>query len=145
MKRPTAGPWEKITLAGSLDDWTGARFVIRAPGAPGGLAIIMGGLGSEEEEANADLIVAAAKDDETLEYLKEIIRRYIEGACDPGSGIRAILEGRLFDAIRKVDEPTRRVFGELAVWITQHVPFYMYGSPNHVAAWLTRKERRGDA
>jgi hypothetical protein len=59
MAKPTAGPWEKITLAGSLDDWTGARFVIRAPGAPGGLAIIMGGLGSEEEEANADLIVDA--------------------------------------------------------------------------------------
>jgi hypothetical protein len=71
-----------------------------------------------------------------MEHHKETIRRYVEGRCDPGSGLRAILEGRLFEAVRKVDNPTRLILGELALWIAQNIPFYCYGSPNHVAAWL---------
>jgi hypothetical protein len=60
MGKPTEGPWEKVILERPLADWTAAQFVIRAKRAPGAIAIIMGGLGREEEEANADLIVAAA-------------------------------------------------------------------------------------
>jgi hypothetical protein len=58
--KSTPGPWQKVELIAPLDDWTGARFIIRAPRAPGGVAIVLGGLGKEEEEANADLIIAAA-------------------------------------------------------------------------------------
>jgi hypothetical protein len=56
----TPTPWEIVELGGALDDWTSAHFVIRAPGAPGGLAVIMGGLGEVEERANANLINTAA-------------------------------------------------------------------------------------
>ncbi len=56
----TPQPWEMTKLVGPLDDWTGAQFIIRAPtGAPGGIAIIMGGLGEEEEQANAHLLRTA--------------------------------------------------------------------------------------
>jgi hypothetical protein len=41
------------------DDWTGAQFLVRAKHAPGGIALIMGGLGKTEEMANARLIAAA--------------------------------------------------------------------------------------
>lgn len=57
----TSGPWEVLPLSGKLDDWTGSAIVIRAKGAPGGLCIIMGGLGSKEEMANAHLIATATE------------------------------------------------------------------------------------
>jgi hypothetical protein len=70
----TAQPWELTELPGALADWTGARFVIRAPnGAPGGLAAIMGGLGAEEEQANAHLLRTAP---EMYAALERIYQRY---------------------------------------------------------------------
>lgn len=57
----TPQPWELTELEGALDDWTGTRFVIRAPEAPGGVAILMGGLGETEERANAHLLRTAAE------------------------------------------------------------------------------------
>ena len=57
---PTGGPWEIVELTAPVDDWTGAHYVIRsAKHAPGGIALIMGGLGGSEEKANAALIAAA--------------------------------------------------------------------------------------
>ena len=55
----TPGPLTIVELDVPLDDWTGASFVLRAPTAPGGVAIIMGGLGKEEERANAKLFAAS--------------------------------------------------------------------------------------
>lgn len=55
----TSGPWNLVALDAPLNDWTGARYVIRAKGAPGGVCIIMGGLGTKEERANARLIARA--------------------------------------------------------------------------------------
>lgn len=58
----TPGDWWLVELDAKLDDWTGARFVIRQPKhAPGGVAIIMGGLGEQEERDNAHLLKAAPK------------------------------------------------------------------------------------
>lgn len=56
MNKPTAAPWEIVELDAPLDDWTGARFVIRAQEAPGGVCVLIGGAGGK---ADADLIVAA--------------------------------------------------------------------------------------
>lgn len=57
----TEPPYEIIPVYPIEDDWTGARYVIRAPeGAPGGIAAIIGGLGEAEERANAKLFRAAA-------------------------------------------------------------------------------------
>lgn len=55
MPNFTPVPWELLTLDGHLDDWTGARLIIRAEGAPGGLAVMMGGLGEAEEQSNGHL------------------------------------------------------------------------------------------
>jgi hypothetical protein len=57
----TPQPWELLELDAAIGDWTGARFIIRAPEAPGGIAILMGGLGEIEERANAHLFRTAAE------------------------------------------------------------------------------------
>lgn len=46
----TPGKWELLTLEAPLDDWTGARYVIRQPEhAPGGVAVIIGGAGGLDD------------------------------------------------------------------------------------------------
>jgi hypothetical protein len=69
MSVHTEQPWEVLKFAEKLNDYTGAQFFVRAPHAPGGLCIVIGGLGAPEEEANANLICAAPK---MLEALKAI-------------------------------------------------------------------------
>jgi hypothetical protein len=94
MADPTKGPWEILRLSGSLDDWTGSSIVIRAKGAPGGVCIIMGGLGPDEELANAHLIAASL---EMLRVLKFMVAQMEEpenanhtlGAYIHGVGIAA--------------------------------------------------------
>jgi hypothetical protein len=77
MAEPTNGPWEILRLSGKLDDWTGSSIVIRAKGAPGGLCVIMGGLGPDEELANAHLIAASL---EMLRVLKFMVDQMEEPA-----------------------------------------------------------------
>lgn len=68
----TPGPHEIVTLNGRIDDWTGASFVILdRRNAPGGVAVIMGGLGVEEETANARLFAAAPEMYQMLVEMKE--------------------------------------------------------------------------
>jgi hypothetical protein len=68
----TPHPWEVIELAGPLNDYTAARWIIRArQGAPGGIAVIMGGLGADEEEGNAYLLGAALEMRDTLQYIAD--------------------------------------------------------------------------
>lgn len=58
----TPGEWQIVELGEKLDDWTGASLVVRErKHAPGGIAVIMGGLGIAEERANARLIASAGK------------------------------------------------------------------------------------
>jgi hypothetical protein len=52
----TPGPYHLVTLDAPLSDWTGARYIIRSKKhAPGGVAVIIGGTGAEEEAATARL------------------------------------------------------------------------------------------
>jgi hypothetical protein len=56
----TVEPWQLHKLGLPFDDVTGGRFVVRSrEHAPGGIAVIMGGLGEVEEAANASLFFAA--------------------------------------------------------------------------------------
>jgi hypothetical protein len=56
----TPGPYHLVTLDAPLSDWTGARYVIRSKKhAPGGVAVIIGGTGAEEELATARLFQAS--------------------------------------------------------------------------------------
>ncbi|HET6220160.1 MAG TPA: hypothetical protein VFE27_24240 [Acidobacteriaceae bacterium] len=55
----TKPPWEVVKFSAPLGGWSGARFVVRAPDAPGGIALIIGGLGEAEEGANAQAIAKA--------------------------------------------------------------------------------------
>lgn len=62
MTGPTPGPWRSLPF-----DWQQGQFVIEAGEARGGVAVTIGGLGEEEEEANARLLAAAPDLLEALE------------------------------------------------------------------------------
>ena len=68
MNGYTVGPYRKIMFDPPLEDFTGARFAIHADAAPGGVAVLIGGLGNAEEEANANLFVAAPELFAALEW-----------------------------------------------------------------------------
>jgi hypothetical protein len=69
----TPHPWEVLKLTDPIKDYTAARFIIRARrGAPGGIAIVMGGLGAEEEEGNAYLLGAALDMRDTLQIIADL-------------------------------------------------------------------------
>ena len=57
----TGGKWEVSQLSKPMDNFTGSQFIIRSPEAPGGVAVVMGGLGKAEEEANALLMARAPR------------------------------------------------------------------------------------
>lgn len=68
MAEPSAGVWTLVQFREPLNDWTGSSFSIKCLGAPGGVAVTIGGVG-EEEIANAHLICAAKVMYETLETI----------------------------------------------------------------------------
>ena len=86
----TEQPWELAAFEAPLDDWTGARYVIRRyKGAPGGIALIMGGLGEQEERDNAHLVTAAPKLLAALQTALAALK-----CCDERSRADAIKEAR---------------------------------------------------
>jgi hypothetical protein len=61
MTRPaTSAPWELIILREPAPDWTRTSFVIKAPQAPGGIAVLIATGDLDEERANAELILEAS-------------------------------------------------------------------------------------
>lgn len=61
---PTEGKWELLpilTTVKTIHRASLGKFLIRAPKAPGGIAVTIGGLGDEEEWANARLLVASRR------------------------------------------------------------------------------------
>lgn len=84
MLQPTKAPgWEVVEFETRLTDWSGAGFIVRAPSAPGGIALIIGGLGDNEERANAKLIATAGNYHEkvvtTLQVAMHALRSYQYG------------------------------------------------------------------
>lgn len=69
MGKHTQDTWKLVELSEPTDDWIASSFVIRTDQAPSGIAVTVGGLGIEEEEANAHLILAAPDLFEALKAL----------------------------------------------------------------------------
>jgi hypothetical protein len=109
VSQPTAGPWEVIELE-AITAVMDSKFVIRAPGAPGGLALTIGGLG-EEERANAKLIATAGtyrgKIDTALHAAKDALRSYQFGNDAPD------LAQRCADHIEGLINEMARFYGQI--------------------------------
>ena len=70
------------------------------------------------------------------------VRRYLEHGIEPGSGLRAILEGDLYAAVRRV--PVADI-GALAAWVWAALPIGCYGSRAVVDAWMVRRRAASEA
>jgi hypothetical protein len=66
----TATPWEIVELEKPMEPF--GSFIIRAPEAPGGIAVTINGLG-DEERANAHLMGAAAEMYEALKAFSDFV------------------------------------------------------------------------
>jgi hypothetical protein len=86
----TLGPYQLVVLDAPLSDWTGARFVIRSKKhAPGGVAVIIGGTGEQEEGATARLFQQAPELLKSLKSACEWMEAELQniGGCDHSVGI----------------------------------------------------------
>jgi hypothetical protein len=113
VSQPTAGNWEVIEITPIMMNFlavTSSKFVIRASGAPGGLALTIGGLG-EEERANAKLIATAGtyrgKIDTALHAAKDALRSYQFGNDAPD------LAQRCADHIEGLINEMARFYGQI--------------------------------
>jgi hypothetical protein len=76
----TRGPYRVLRRDKPLSDWTGSRFSIRASNDLGGadvplfIAILIGGIGDEQEESTAHLLASAPD-------LSSIVEEYFKSGC----------------------------------------------------------------
>lgn len=84
----TQGEWELVELNPPLDDWTGARYVIRQPKhAPGGIAAIIGGAGGIDD---ANLLKAAPKLLFALRYVLPLLEAKEREQGGLGAYVRSV-------------------------------------------------------
>ena len=67
------------------------------------------------------------------------IDAYVEGGYATSSVLTAILEGRLFDAVRIADAETRDALVGIVNFFRNHLPLASYGTPEVVAEWRQRQ------
>jgi hypothetical protein len=85
-------PWTVIQFDNPLDDWTGARIVVRSQDCPGGLAVIIGGA-----EEHAGKVAAAQEMYEALET--------IAGLAVGEGDVCEVIARRARAALDKADRP----------------------------------------
>jgi plasmid stabilization system protein ParE len=69
------------------------------------------------------------------EVANEIMRRYIEYGCYPGSGMLAVLENNL-RAVLLVDDRTLAHLPQIYRWLANNAPPEAWGSAEKVARWM---------
>jgi hypothetical protein len=89
-------PWSVIQFVKPLDDWTGARIIVRSEDCPGGIAAIIGGA-----EEHAGKVAAANEMYETL--------RTIAGLAVGEGDVCEIIARRARVALAKADYPLLEV------------------------------------
>jgi hypothetical protein len=71
------------------------------------------------------------------------VRRYILNGIRPGQGLRAFLEGDLFEVYRRCDEEFLGGMGTMVRFLAGPCPQGCYGSKERVALWMAHRGMRG--
>jgi hypothetical protein len=66
------------------------------------------------------------------------IDNYAQHGLQPGSGIRAVLEGNLFTAMARCDEETIIALPAIVRYINDALHPSIYGSPEGVSRWIAK-------
>ncbi len=71
--------------------------------------------------------------------------RYVKHGIVPGSGLRAVLEGNLFQAKRSLDSYNWEYLGDIIDVIQYTLPRTSYGSREIVKAWIDMPDSEREA
>lgn len=69
------------------------------------------------------------------------LRRYIDQRIIPGQFLQAVLSNDLCDACGRADDENMANLPAFAAYLYNEAPSACWGSPEKVAAWVTRNER----
>jgi hypothetical protein len=72
--------------------------------------------------------------------LRDGMRLYIEGHVETGGFLHAVLSNDLRRACERADAENQRALFSIVCWIYNEAPSTCWGSPEKVAAWLSRGE-----
>lgn len=75
----------------------------------------------------------------------ETIAAYVTTGRPCGHYSTAILEGDVFEAVRRADEANRASLVDLVVWLLQRAPAGCYGSPTRYERWVQGRGLQGIA
>ena len=67
------------------------------------------------------------------------LARYTLGNIQTGSGLRAILEGDLFETVARCDPEVVANLGNIVRVVNNYIPSGAWGSPKRVDAWIRNK------
>lgn len=75
----------------------------------------------------------------------EALMRYVRHGIVPGSGLRAVLEGDLFQAKRSLDSYNWEYLGDIVDVVQYTLPQASYGSREIVKAWVDMPDSEREA
>lgn len=64
------------------------------------------------------------------------LARYIVSGRLPGSFLRAVLRGELFEAVGRADDINRERLVDYVIFLHNYAPTGCYGSAEHVSGWV---------
>lgn len=73
------------------------------------------------------------------------LRNYLKHGISPGSGIRAVLEGDLFQAARRLDNDSWASLRDLVQFAHHYMPVSSYGDSRLVREWLDNEQLRKES
>jgi hypothetical protein len=71
------------------------------------------------------------------------LRKYIENGLHPGSFLVALLKNDLKETIQRADSENRRLLPEWVLFVTNHLPPMIHGSPEAVNRWIDHRGIKG--
>lgn len=87
---------------------------------------------------NASDLTRSAKDRGVPDHLIEGVVAYAIDRRPTGDFLKSVLSNDLFGALMRADSKSLNGIVRLAAFIQYHLPYDSFGSPEIVAAWLSR-------
>jgi len=75
-----------------------------------------------------------------MNNVKELLRMYVESHRNPGRFLRSVLVNNFVDAVLRADEEYLTLIREIALYVHNELPTYVWGSQELVRGWLACRE-----
>lgn len=80
------------------------------------------------------------------DHMRESLLRYVNEGCPVGEFLTSVIQGDLFEALKRADDKNLRNFPAYGFFFYNYVPSDIYGTREKHAAWITTcREAREEA